>query len=50
MVNLDPAKYAVAWIAPLEIEARAALHMRGLVTDLREVGVETASQALTKEE
>ncbi|KAJ3494312.1 hypothetical protein NLG97_g4162 [Lecanicillium saksenae] len=27
MANLDPMKYAVAWIAPLEIEARAALHM-----------------------
>ncbi|KAJ3499005.1 hypothetical protein NLG97_g681 [Lecanicillium saksenae] len=27
MVPLDPSKYAVAWIAPREIEARAALHM-----------------------
>ncbi|KAJ6788118.1 hypothetical protein PWT90_07393 [Aphanocladium album] len=27
MAQLDPTKYAVAWIAPLEIEARAALHM-----------------------
>lgn len=27
MAHLDPTKYAVAWIAPLEIEARAALHM-----------------------
>ncbi|KAJ3497372.1 hypothetical protein NLG97_g1956 [Lecanicillium saksenae] len=27
MSHLDPTKYAVAWIAPLEIEARAALHM-----------------------
>ena len=25
--ELDPADYTVAWIAPLEIEARAALHM-----------------------
>jgi len=24
---LDPACYSVAWIAPLEIEARAALHL-----------------------
>jgi nucleoside phosphorylase len=24
---LDPARYSVAWIAPLEIEARAALHL-----------------------
>ncbi len=27
MAELDPRLYAVAWIAPLEIEARAALHM-----------------------
>jgi hypothetical protein len=27
MVELDPAVYTVAWIAPLEIEAQAALHM-----------------------
>ncbi|KAJ3495526.1 hypothetical protein NLG97_g3331 [Lecanicillium saksenae] len=27
MAHLDPTKYAVAWIAPLEIEARAALHV-----------------------
>lgn len=27
MTQLDPQKYAVAWIAPLEIEARAALAM-----------------------
>ncbi|KAK4182277.1 hypothetical protein QBC35DRAFT_518914 [Podospora australis] len=27
MADLDPKLYTVAWIAPLEIEARAALHM-----------------------
>ncbi|RMJ17205.1 hypothetical protein CDV36_003144 [Fusarium kuroshium] len=27
MDRLDPALYTIAWIAPLEIEARAALHM-----------------------
>ncbi|KAF9887352.1 hypothetical protein FE257_010347 [Aspergillus nanangensis] len=27
MSELDPAKYTVAWIAPLEIEAQAAVHM-----------------------
>ncbi|KAK2732923.1 hypothetical protein FQN57_002444, partial [Myotisia sp. PD_48] len=27
MSNLDPELYTVAWLAPLEIEARAALHM-----------------------
>ncbi|KAL7805250.1 hypothetical protein V8C44DRAFT_232131 [Trichoderma aethiopicum] len=27
MADLDPRLYTVAWIAPLEIEARAALHM-----------------------
>jgi nucleoside phosphorylase len=27
MAELDPASYTVAWIAPLEIEAQAALHM-----------------------
>ncbi|KAM3496936.1 hypothetical protein MY10362_009695 [Beauveria mimosiformis] len=27
MVDLDPTKYAIAWIAPLEIEARAAACM-----------------------
>jgi hypothetical protein len=27
MVELDPAVYTVAWIAPLEIEAQVALHM-----------------------
>jgi hypothetical protein len=27
MLELDPCLYTVAWIAPLEIEARAALHM-----------------------
>lgn len=27
--HLDPKDYAVAWIAPLEIEARAALHLLG---------------------
>lgn len=27
MADLDPALYTIAWIAPLEIEAQAALHM-----------------------
>jgi len=27
MSELDPRLYTVVWIAPLEIEARAALHM-----------------------
>lgn len=27
MAELDPRRYTIAWIAPLEIEARAAIHM-----------------------